>query len=186
MDAPGSYALFKDFAGPAATIVAAFAAVFVTWRLGRAQYRVAADQAKIAQLQADLATVRLQHDLFDRRYEIFEIVFLFILEIIQHNDMSEEGMRKFVRGTTKAPFLFDQEMTDYFEELRRRAVYLQEAASSLRDGHNPVGPERSAAAKSRAELFTWFCNEFERLVRRFNPFLALDKNTATRIPRQHP
>jgi hypothetical protein len=139
---PGFYALLRDFAGPVATIVAASAAVFVTWRLGRAQHRVAADQAKIAQLQADLATVRLQHDLFDRRYEIYEIVFMFIIEIIQRSDMSEEGMRKFVRGMTKAPFLFDQKMTDYFEDLRRQAVYLQEAASFVSDPlvHSGVPP----------------------------------------------
>jgi hypothetical protein len=180
---PRFYALLRDFAGPVATIVAASAAVFVTWRLGRAQHRVAADQAKIAQLQADLATVRLQHDLFDRRYEIYEIVFMFIIEIIQRSDMSEEGMRKFVRGMTKAPFLFDQKMTDYFEDLRRQAVYLQEAASFVSDQNNLVGPQRSAAARRRSELFSWFSDEFERLVERFRPFLALDKNTATRAPR---
>jgi hypothetical protein len=39
-----AYHFFKDFAGPIATIVAAAAAVFVTWTLGKAQYRIAEDR----------------------------------------------------------------------------------------------------------------------------------------------
>jgi hypothetical protein len=53
-----------SLAAPAATIVAASAAVFVTWRLGRDQLGIAKQQATTARQQAELAAVRLQHDLF--------------------------------------------------------------------------------------------------------------------------
>jgi hypothetical protein len=169
----GLYHFFKDFAGPIATGLAAVAALFVTWRLGKSQLLV-------AKHQADVATVRLKHDLFDRRFEIYETVLFFLIEILQSSNMSREGMSKFVRGTQKAVFVFDQPVTDFFEHLRRQAVILQETAAFLNDQNNRVGEERTAAARRRSELFTWFTDQFPVLVDRLKPFMALDENTASR------
>jgi ABC-type Fe3+ transport system permease subunit len=44
-----------SFAGPIATIIAAAAAVFVTWRIGQGQLSIAKQQATIAKQQAELA-----------------------------------------------------------------------------------------------------------------------------------
>jgi hypothetical protein len=60
-----------SFLGPAATVMAATAAVFVTWRLGRGQLRIAEEQKRIAQQQAELAAARLRHDLYDRRFAVY-------------------------------------------------------------------------------------------------------------------
>src|SRR5581483_1201259 len=59
--------LAKDFAGPVATIVAATAATFVTWKISNAQ-------RDIAQSQRDIAFDRLKFDLFQRRYELSDTV----------------------------------------------------------------------------------------------------------------
>ena len=170
-------------AGPIATMLAAGAAVFVTWRLGRNQLAISQQQAESARQQADLSIVRLQHDLFDRRWEIYDVVFFFLIEILQSSNLSREGMRKFVRETRKSVFVFDQETTDYFEYMRKQAVFLQGAASFLSDQNNLVEPERTEAARRLSELFMWFEQQFESLVERLKPFMALDKNTATRAPR---
>ena len=61
------YEMLKDFAGPIATVIAAFTAAGIAWRFGRVQADIAAQQASTAALQAELANVRLQHDLYDRR-----------------------------------------------------------------------------------------------------------------------
>jgi len=68
----------KAFAGPIATVLAAAAAVFVTWRLGKEQVRIAQSQAEtaraqgeIAKSQRDIAFDKLKHDLFRQRYEIY-------------------------------------------------------------------------------------------------------------------
>jgi hypothetical protein len=162
-----TYDLFKDFAGPVATMTAAIVAVFVTYRLGRGQLDT-------AELQARLATVRLKHDLFDRRYEIYEVVFVFLIEIIKTRNITEGGMSTFVRGTQKAVFLYDQETVDYFENLRKQAVALQGQNALLSDQHNPVGPDRSKAAARAEDLFTWFNDQLTVLVERMKPFMVLD------------
>jgi hypothetical protein len=180
----GVYQFFKDFAGSLATVLASVVAVIitwrVTWRIGYDQVLIARQQADLARQQAELATVRLKHDLFDRRFEIYETVFAFLIEILQLSNISREGMSKFVRGTQKAVFVFDQSVVDYFERLRTQAVILQERAAFLSDQRNPVGPDRAEAARRQAELFTWFTDQLPILIQRLKPFMALDENTASR------
>jgi hypothetical protein len=144
----GVYQFFKDFAGPLATVLASVVAVIitwrVTWRIGYDQVLIARQQADLARQQAELATVRLKHDLYDRRFEIYETVFAFLIEILQLSNISREGMSKFVRGTQKAVFVFDQSVVDYFERLRTQAVILQERAAFLSDQRNlwvPTAPK---------------------------------------------
>lgn len=66
------YDLFHDFAGPVATIIAATAAFYLTFRFGSQQVTIAAQQAAIAKTQADTALDRLRYDLFEKRYHIYD------------------------------------------------------------------------------------------------------------------
>ena len=89
-------------------------------------------------------------------------------------------MGNFVRGTEKSVFIFDQSLTDYLAEFRRNAIRLQEANNMLSTERAlSVGPERNEAAKRRKDLSTWFVDQFDVLIERFKPFLALDKGTAS-------
>jgi hypothetical protein len=98
----------KTFAGPIATVFAAAAAVFFTWRLGKAQVR-------IAQSQRDIAFDKLKYDLFDKRYEIYQTAKAIIEPMLSESPMlsaspavilsrtrSESGVR---RDDPESPFL---------------------------------------------------------------------------------
>src|SRR6266446_1805729 len=63
--------LAKAFAGPVATVIAAIAAVSVTYHFGKHQVRIAEAQAATAKSQRDIAYDRLKYDLFEKRYEIY-------------------------------------------------------------------------------------------------------------------
>ena len=182
MPSEGPLSNLLMLAGPAATIVAAGAAVFVTWKIGKGQLTIADQQRGIAEQQANLAAVRLKHDLFDRRFEVYEITRSFLLEIFQRGDLSAEGLGTFVLGTGKAVFVFDQSVTDYLAELREKAILLQELNSILR-AQDAVDPtELTAAPRRKADLMKWFVAQFDVLVVKFKPFLELDGNTAVRAP----
>ncbi|MGA7657441.1 MAG: hypothetical protein WCA96_11750, partial [Methylocella sp.] len=58
------YQLFKDFAGPIATIIASLAAAFVAWQLGRTQ-------ADISKSQLRTSREKLRLDLFEKRYAVY-------------------------------------------------------------------------------------------------------------------
>jgi hypothetical protein len=118
-------------AGPVATIIAAGTAVFVTWRIGQGQLSIADQQRQIAEQQAELAAVRLQHDLFDRRFAIYEAARTMLMEVFRRGDASNEALGIFLRDTQKAVFVFDQSLTDYLAELRKQAIFLQETNSIL-------------------------------------------------------
>jgi hypothetical protein len=59
------YQLLKDFAGPAATLIASITAIVVTALFSKSQLR-------IADSQRNIALDKLKHDLFQKRYEIYE------------------------------------------------------------------------------------------------------------------
>jgi hypothetical protein len=57
----------KTFAGPIATLVASFAAIW----FANAQRKIAASQRDIAASQRDIAHDRLKYDLFQKRYVVY-------------------------------------------------------------------------------------------------------------------
>ncbi len=65
------YHVAKDFAGPTATAIASIAAGIITWTFLSHQVEVARQQADIARQQAQTALDQLRHNLFDRRYAIY-------------------------------------------------------------------------------------------------------------------
>jgi hypothetical protein len=78
------YEVLKELAGPAATIIAAFAALYVTAYFGRHQKRIAEERARVAK-------EKLRYDLFDRRLEIFSSVFAFYHAMISWEDAPEQN-----------------------------------------------------------------------------------------------
>jgi hypothetical protein len=174
------YAFFKDFAGPIATIMAAGAAVFVTWRLGKNQVTVGQQQANTAALQAELADVRLQHDLYDRRYKLYESTKTFVLRVCRERAVDTESIFTFVRDTGDAVFLLDADMVNYIDEIRVRANRLDFLRSVI---NLPEYYERRATLiEEEGQLFLWFVDQFDVLRDKFKPFLVLDKRDFRHLP----
>ncbi len=164
-----------QFAGPLATIIAASAASYIAWTFGQGQLRIAKEQKGIAQQQAKLADIRLQHDLFERRFVIFEAARALILEVVRNSDVSDDGLRNFVRGTDKSVFLLEKEITDYLDDIRKKAIELQIAVARLRDPMFHPSEDRARVSAQRADLANWFFEQFDVLIEKFKPTLALDK-----------
>jgi len=164
-----------QLAGPAATVIAAGVAVYVTWRLGQGQIMIAKRQADIADEQAKFASVRLQHDLFDRRFAVFEATQKLLIEVLETSNVSDASYSAFARDTGKSVFLFDKALDDYLGEIRGKAVALHITVCKLADETLPIGEERTRLAAERADLSNWFVDQFNVLIEKFKPTLALDK-----------
>jgi hypothetical protein len=171
------YDVFHDFAGPVATVIAATAAAVITWYFGRTQARIATNQAEIARKQSELAAVRLQHDLYDRRFAIYNAArTLLVQEMDVHGGASLEAIFAFVRGTADAVFLLDGNLEAYLDEIRKKAFRLRFVYDRLNDKDSvlPVGDERSKLAQEEADLTNWFVEQFKVLIDHFKPFLTLE------------
>jgi hypothetical protein len=158
------YQFFKDFAGPIATIIASFAAVWVTVYFGRHQKRIAEEQTHIA-------SEKLRHDLYDRRYRVFEAARRLLAHIASQRTASDEALRSFVIDTGDAVFLFADDMDIQLKEIRTRAQRLQSLDHLME--RTPVGPQRTNFVNQSEEQFTWLVKQLDGLVDTFKPFLKL-------------
>jgi L-rhamnose isomerase len=126
------YQFLKDFAGPFATVIAAVAAVCVTVYFGR-------HQKMIAEEQAHIASEKLRHDLYDRRYRVFDAARRLLAQIVSQKNASDDALRAFVIDTDDAVFLFDDDMAAQLKEIHKRAQRLQFFQHQIES--TPVGHE---------------------------------------------
>jgi len=178
------YAFAKDFAAPGATIVAAFVAALITFRFGARQVDIAREQAINAQRQVNLAAVRLQHDLYDRRFRVFEVARQFLVnDIYDKVILSGDALFKFTRGVLEAEFLFDDEVISYLTDLRNRAVNLYALNSKFKDERLDQ-EARAKLADEEADLVNWFVDQYPILIKKFKPFLRLPTDHIKRVDLQ--
>jgi hypothetical protein len=111
-----TYDFFKDFAGPIATIIAASAAAFVTYKLGFNQVSIAREQAGFAKANSRSAQQKLILDLFDKRWSIVTELREVIGEVT--GKVSHDAKRQFYLAADRAGFLFGSEVTTYLARIQ--------------------------------------------------------------------
>jgi hypothetical protein len=136
--------------------------------------------AWLAWQQVQIARVKLQHDLFERRYNVFAAARRLLAQIDTHRRPSDEDLRAFMLGTSDAVFLFDDDLAGYLIEMGLRARKLQTLEKLLETQPNipptiPIGPGRAQSVNEAEEHFSWFVAQLNDLVEKFKPFLKLEK-----------
>ncbi|MBV8888866.1 MAG: hypothetical protein JO267_06325 [Alphaproteobacteria bacterium] len=164
-----------SLAGPAATIIAAGAAVFVTWRLGKSQLNISEEQKAIAYQQMKLAADRLQLDRYDRRFRIYNEARRFIIEdILRNGRVSDHALMEFIGGTGDSIFLLDAQVTNYLMKIRKRAIRLRFLGKAI-PGTSPMDDNRGKYIDEEAKLLNWFSQQQDVLREKFKPFLTLER-----------
>jgi hypothetical protein len=160
-------------------IIASAAAVYVAWTIGRGQLAIGRRQADIADQQAKLADVRLRHDLYDRRFAVYNAARMFLLrEILPTNQVTNDALYALVRGTADAVFLLDGDVTAYLEELRKNAVRFQLLTTAIDTMQREE--ERKRVSDQKLTLREWFEKQPDVLVEKFKPFITLDASSQPR------
>jgi hypothetical protein len=122
--------------------------------------------AWIAFQQMVVARVRLQHDLFDRRYAVYQAVLSFVVSIIQTAKPSPADFNDLSLKTSAALFFFDEDTADYINEMRQRAAKLLGAKESL-GAPNQTDEERERHLQISHENLSWFSVQIPRLSQKF-------------------
>ena len=123
--------------------------------------------------QVQIARMKLQLDLFDKRFVVFEAARKFLLDIVTHGTTSDDALRAYVLGTIDSVFLLNDELADYLKEIRNRAIRLR-AIMTTADA-KPVGTERTALVQAGDEHFQWLNEQADVLQEKFMPFLKFDQ-----------
>ena len=114
------YSLAKAFSGPLATIIAAAAATWITWKFGSRQHGIMLRQAAIAKQGADTALEQLRHDLYKKRYKIFDKVFELLILVINWPPGKRLDLKDiiiFQSAIYEARFLFSESVCEWLRTL---------------------------------------------------------------------
>jgi hypothetical protein len=130
--------------------------------------------AWIAWQQVQIARVKLQFELYGKRFVVFEAARRLIGEIISQGNISTSGLNACVLGTADAVFLLDDELSKYLGELAKHASIL----SNLKYAIEPLAvgsAQRVDLSQKTGEELKWFNNQADKLVARLKPYLKLDE-----------
>jgi hypothetical protein len=135
---------------------------------------IAAVGTWIASRQMQIARVKLRHDLYDRRFAVFQAARKLLAEALTtRGNVTDDQVRAYVVGTSDSVFLLDEEISTYLEEIRKAVTRLQTIRYTLEP--LPVGEERSALVKQEEQIFSRLMTALPAgLVTKFKPFLTLD------------
>jgi hypothetical protein len=134
---------------------------------------IAAVGALLAWQQVKLARVRLQHDLYDRRFAVFEAARKLLADVLAQSNATDEQIRSYVIGTAEARFLVNDDISKYLNEIRTRVSRLRAINATM--SPLPVGDQRTALAQEEERIFAWMMEQVDVLVDKFRPFLTLER-----------
>jgi hypothetical protein len=145
---------------------------WVQWLQALAVPTIAAVGAVLAWQQVKIAQTKLRHDLFDRRFKVFEAARLFLARVMASGKMSVPAFNEYTAGVIDAQFLLSKQVHAYLFEIRRRASVMQALNDTLEP--LPPGAKKTKLVEDAGEHFTWLVAQLDVLPDKFKPFLALE------------
>ena len=126
----------------------------------------------MAYRQFVLANEKLKLDLFEKRFAIYTGVESFLTYIIggesaTHETITFERLHKFWYETRYAPFLYDNDILIYLEEINKKAAKLQIIEQQMQS--NPQ--DYTNLFDEKSVINEWFLNQLSRLKDIFSPYL---------------
>jgi hypothetical protein len=181
---------FATFAGPIATVAASFAATVIAYRFGglqaqivRAQARTAEAQKDIAQSQLDIAYDKLKHDLFQKRYEVYQaakgvIEYTFNSSPINVGDPRLKELRL---KLDEARFFFPPDTRALCENIEKLVYEIMVADHAAR-GYSEDHPERARLRDNQSKSEIELSGIYPELAKKFEHDLGFEQLTK----RDHP
>jgi acyl transferase domain-containing protein len=144
---------------------------WMQWVQAIAVLAIACLGAWIAYQQARIAAARLDFDLFEKRYAVFEGARDFLIKGLQSQEFETTEIIRFNVSTADAVFLFDEQVVDYLNRLRERVVRLK----TLNDRIKTVKNEkiRNASIDSAEKMTLELGQEMPVMIENFRPYMRL-------------
>lgn len=174
------YQLLKDFAGPVATIIAAAVAVFVTWRLGRGQQRIAKQQAATARQQANTGLDQLRYNLFEKRYAIYNSA-IELIRLLENgawkDNFNATEIVPYLITLDEARFFFPDDICNFLGALKDNCERLAVAYGDLHRNKDADQSRRRSQADGIAAATTLLKNCRLQMPARFEDVLQFPQLT---------
>ena len=137
---------------------------------------IAGAAAWLTYLQHKTNALRLKHELFERRFQVYEAFRRFLGGIMAEGKTSNMECLTMLRETNQAEFLFRPDIPQYLLSAYQKGLDLVESQRKL-DGlpRLPVGDERDRVAHENAEQVKWFADQYDVLPKLFGKYLNLTR-----------
>jgi len=113
--------------------------------------------------------LRLKHELFERRYKLYETITAFIAGILARGKVEPNSEMQFLRDTKTVVFLFDKDIQRFIKEIYSNAVELY----TLGNMENALtGQELVHNVDKQREIKDWFSEQLNTCTVRFSLFLS--------------
>lgn len=132
---------------------------------------VAAIGIYIAYQQRVLNQNRLKHELFEKRYEVYERIGAFISSILTSGSVKPGSDMEFLRDTKAVTLLFDSNIKSFTSEVYKKAVDLHCFEAEL---EGLVGEERKANIKKQRMIKDWYMEKLKTMELQFIEYLKLE------------
>ena len=139
---------------------------------------IAIGAAVIAGQQMCIARSKLQHDLYDRRYAIFNATRDLLDALASLDRPKWETVRAFEIGTGDARFILNDHLADYLEEMKKHAYMLMSTKIMLDDHPPPLDHQRLPIVKTIQEHHEWLSKQMPTVISKFRPFLELERHSS--------
>lgn len=126
---------------------------------------IAAVAAYLTYLQHETNALRLKHELFERRFKVYDSFRSFISAVMREGKTSNEACLSFIRETNQAEFLFGPEIPEYLVRSDREVNSVERLQVD----------ERLRASAENTELLKWFGNQYDVARRLFGTYLNLTR-----------
>ena len=116
---------------------------------------------------------RLKHELFERRYAIYEKIAAFLSEVLQAGRVPSGREQEFLRETKRAFFVFDcdSEVKNLVTVIYQHAVHLHALDAEL---EGLGGKDRTENVEKQREIKDWFQATLGSLEEQFEKYLCLE------------
>ena len=97
--------------------------------------------------------------------------------VMRHADASWDDLRKFVRGTAEADFLFGEDISTYLRDVYSRCVELRQSNEAYRDytQATPPGYDHEKIVEEKHAALNWLIKQDEIAKSKFRPYLRIGK-----------
>jgi hypothetical protein len=128
--------------------------------------------AWLAFKQVCIAEAKLNLDLYEKRFNVFETARKLLAKAVQHANVDTLDIHEFNLGVLDAGFLFDDEIENYLDGLRERAARLKLLNSQL-EAVVEDQKRRAKLADRQMRLLINLTEEIPVLKEKFKPYLRL-------------
>jgi hypothetical protein len=134
-------------------------------------FLVACGLAFIAYQQFQIARAKLKIDLFEKRIAVFNATRQMLGAMVSDGPGELEKVYEFRAAVAAAPFLFDDDVIAYLEEIDSRAVDLRAIVKRIEKPS--TNGDRDSLIDKEAAVQIWFKNQLLEITAKFMPYLGL-------------